>query len=270
MDASTDSTRDAFVDVPGGRVFVRAWERASRESPLILLHDSLGCVDLWREFPGALSRRLRRTVFAYDRLGFGRSSERHDVPSADFVREEATTQFPALRRALGIDRCVLFGHSVGGSMAFHIASTWPDACDAVISEATQPVMEERTFEGIRDACRVFARPEQFEKLRRLHGSRAEWVLRAWAERWLSPEFARWSLEAVLAAVRCPILAIHGDRDEFGSIAFPRAIERWSSGPCTVAILEPCGHVPHRERANDVLTLVARFLEGTSAAAPAVE
>ena len=115
---------DFHASTAGGKVFVRHWHAfdCGARTPLILLHDSLGCVELWRDFPQQLAQRLQRPVLAYDRLGFGRSSRRTTIPGPDFIDEEAARDFPALRAALGIDRYVLFGHSVGGGMALAIAA----------------------------------------------------------------------------------------------------------------------------------------------------
>ena len=252
---------DSRVAIPGGEVFVRRWqplEGVSR-APLILLHDSLGCVELWRDFPGWLAQRLQRPVLAYDRLGFGKSSPRGAIPGPDFVDEEARHDFPALHAALGIDRFMLFGHSVGGGMALSIAAHLDEACLAVISESAQAFVEPRTLDGIRQAQAAFEDPQRFEKLERVHGDRARWVLEAWTQVWLSPHFIDWNLDAALARVRCPVLAIHGDRDEYGSVAFPRRIVARAGGPAEAMILRDCGHVPHREQAGVVLEKAAAFL-----------
>src|SRR5690606_15930142 len=113
---------DSLTDVPGGRIFVRRWVAGtSCRSPIILLHDSLGSVELWRDFPAALATTTGRPVIAYDRLGFGKSTQRFERPAIDFIQQEAETYFPALRRALGVSRFSRLGHSVGGAMALVIA-----------------------------------------------------------------------------------------------------------------------------------------------------
>ena len=254
--------QDSFVDVPGGEVFVRRWKTESAErSPIFLLHDSLGSVEQWRDFPAALVEDTRRDVVAYDRLGFGRSSARNELPSVRFISEEAEVYFPAIRAALGIDRFALFGHSVGGGMAIAIASTDPhgERCEAVVSESAQAFLESHTLDGIRAAKERFRDPRLFKRLVRWHGEKASWVLAAWTEVWQLPEFASWSLDQYLEGVTCPVLAIHGDGDEFGSAEFPRRIVEKSKGPTQLAVLENCGHIPHRERKDDVLNLVTSFL-----------
>jgi pimeloyl-ACP methyl ester carboxylesterase len=146
----TSEFADAMVAVPGGQVFTRRWgpDRSDR-APIVVLHDSPGSVELWREFPVALSRATDRRVVACDRLGFGTSTPRSGPAAHDFVHQEAATGFPAVGDALGILRCVLFGHSVGGAMAIAIPALHPDRCEAVITESAQAFVEPRTLAGDR-------------------------------------------------------------------------------------------------------------------------
>lgn len=251
---------DLFVEVPGGKVFTRRWRvQAAQHPPLILLHDSLGCVELWRDFPLELAQACNCEVIAYDRLGFGKSSARREALSLQFISEEAAIYFPAMQKALGLTRFSLFGHSVGGGMALMIAAAQPDNCAAVITESSQAFVEERTRAGIRNAMQHFARPEQFTKLERLHGDKARWVFAAWTETWLAPAFAGWSLDAHLGRVTSPVLAIHGDLDEYGSLDFPRRIVTQAGGHAEELILRGCGHIPHREQKAQVLQACRDFL-----------
>lgn len=254
------SSIDRRIAIRGGDIFVREWHgTAPALAPLVLLHDSLGSVALWREFPAALAAATGRRVIAYDRLGFGQSSPRIDRPTTRFVDDEATRDFPALADALGLHAYGLFGHSVGGAMALAIAAADPGRCAVVITEAAQAFVESRTLAGIRAAQAGFADPAQFARLTKWHGERAAWVLAAWTEVWLSPAFADWSLDACLGNIRCPVLALHGNTDEFGSAAFPARIVAGVRGPAQQQILDACGHVPHRERAAEVLAAVGSFL-----------
>ena len=256
---ATLSTNEAYVSVPGGELYVRHWSVPSpSECAIVLLHDSLGSVEQWRDFPSLLAAETNRSVFAYDRLGFGKSSPRAELPSPDFVFEEADTIFPSLMQALGIDSFVTFGHSVGGGMALAAAAIFGKRCQAVISESAQAFVEPMTLTGIRAARSQFASPEQFARIERWHGDKAQWVLDAWVKVWLSPEFAPWNLDSCLEKITCPVLVIHGERDEYGSLAFPHRIVNGVTGPAEQAILS-CGHVPHREQKREVLQLVGRFL-----------
>lgn len=247
------------VPTPRGRLAVRDWPMAGGAAPILLLHDSLGAIDLWRDFPARLAAATGRRVIAYDRLGFGRSDPSHEPLHDDFVATEAVTGVVPVLEALGIERVVLFGHSVGGGMAVHAAERLGERCAALVTESAQAFVEDRTREGILAAKRDFEDPAKFEKLVRLHGAKARWVLDAWTETWLAPSFADWSLDGVLPRVACPVLAIHGEDDEFGSAAFPRRIVAKVAGPARLALLPGIGHVPHREDPDEVLRRVAEFL-----------
>lgn len=256
-------TRELNVSVPGGSVFARIWQPPNASGiPIVLLHDSVGCVELWRDFPNILAQSLNRNIIAYDRLGFGRSTPRTDLPSNDFISQE-TNIIVALLDALRIEKSVLFGYSVGGSMALCAAADAPDRVAAVISESAQMCVEDRTLEGIATAQERFSNPEQLQKLCRYHGDRTEWILRAWWQVWTSPSYANWSMAPVLPKVKCPVLAIHGDRDDYGSYAFPELVARLAGGETTLLLLEHCGHMPHRERLDEVLGAVSSFLQTVS-------
>lgn len=144
-------------------------------------------------------------------------------------------------------------------MALVAAATLPSRCTAVITEAAQAFVEPRTLAGIEAAKLAYDNPEQFAKLARWDGDNARWVLGAWTEVWLAPAFRAWSLDPVLGEVHCPVLAIHGGRDEFGSEAFPRRIVQGVRGPARLELFPDCGHVPHREQPAAVIQLTREFL-----------
>lgn len=252
---------DGWIMHPAGRLYYRRWQPAhvsAASPPIVLLHDSLGCVALWRDFPAALAQATGHVVIAYDRLGFGRSDPHPDRLDFGFVRQEAEDGFAALRAQLRIGRFIVFGHSVGGGMAVHCAARWPEDCVALITESAQAMIEERTRTGIRAARDDFQQPEHMARLVRYHGSKADWVLASWVDTWLSPAFADWSLADVLPRVRCPVLALHGAEDEFGSTRHPEIIVAGVSGPACSRIFEGVRHVPHREVPQAVLMTVQDF------------
>jgi len=254
-------SHEHWITTADGRLFAKSWHpaAAAETAPIVLLHDSLGSVELWRDFPERLAQVTGRTVVAYDRLGFGRSDPYPGTLPLDFIEREAHGAFAAVREQLDLACFVAFGHSVGGGMAAHCAAAYPDQCRALITESAQAFVEDRTLAGIRAARQAFAEPDQFERLRKYHGDKAAWVLNAWIDTWLSDAFRAWSLDDVLPQVRCPLLAIHGDRDEYGSTHHPERLVRGASGPSRLALLPGCGHVPHREAQPQVLDAVAAFL-----------
>lgn len=258
---------DTWVEHPRGRLFVRTWEAQyapgdeQEKAPVVLLHDSLGCVDLWRDFPAQLSAATGRKVIAYDRLGFGRSDRRDGRLALDFIADEAKTFFPVVREQTGIRKFIAFGHSVGGGMAVNCAAQYPSDCVALITESAQAFLADETVQGIEVAKQQFKEEGQLDRLTRYHGDKAKWVLDAWTETWLDPQFATWTLAGVLPGVRCPVLAIHGAFDEYGSRRHPELIGRLSSGPSRVEIMADTWHVPHREKAEEVVALAAGFISG---------
>jgi len=256
-------TDEYWIATDRGRLFAKRWQPASAPAdglpPIVLQHDSLGSVALWRDFPERLAVRTRRTVFAYDRLGFGQSDPYPGAIASGFIGLEPRAGLWPLCQQLGIERFVAMGHSVGGCMSVATAAQYPDACVGLITESAQAFIEERTLEGIRAASVLFAQPGQLERLQKYHGEKAAWVLGAWVETWLSPNHRQWNLDDELRQVRCPVLALHGDHDEFGSTLHPHRIAERVSGPAEMEIFPACGHVPHREAAEAVLARIADWL-----------
>ncbi|MCU7250347.1 alpha/beta fold hydrolase [Pseudomonas koreensis] len=253
------STRQHWIDTPEGALFAQSWNSdEAYNPPIILLHDSLGCVALWRDFPERLARATGRKVIAYDRLGFGRSAPYPGKLPGSFIADEARSGFRAVCEHFDVNRFVVLGHSVGGGMAVSCAAAFPGRCQGVITESAQAFVEQATCDGIREAERQFALPGQMERLHKYHGDKAYWVLRAWVDTWLSDTFSDWRLDELLQQVRCPVLVLHGDRDEYGSTRQPERIAARVSGPASVQILANCGHVPHREFADAVLEVLCTF------------
>ena len=261
---TTTKIDDHWIETGRGRIFARRWQPAGQaamaRAPLVLFHESLGCVDVWRGFPQALAEATGRTVIAYDRLGFGRSDPREDAPvPVAFIAEEARTGFRALKEALNLERFIGFGHSVGGPMAVCCAGLYPEACVGVITVAAVVKVESWTWEGLVRARQLFAEQAQFQRLLKYHGDKSRWVLDAWLDTWLSDEMKRWSLADDLARVRCPLLTMQGARDEFSTNDQPRFIASHAGGEATVCMIEDCGHVPHHEKTDDVLQACASWL-----------
>lgn len=257
---TTPDKRDALLRLGDHQLFTRSWTPSDPESgrlaPILLFHDSLGCIELWRSFPERLAMATGRRVVAYDRLGFGRSDPHPGKLDLGFVADEANAVVPQLCDQLGIADFIACGHSVGGGMAIETAARWPERCRALVTIAAQSFIEERTLAGIRVAERDFQAPDNLARLARYHGDRTPWVLDAWIGTWLSPAFADWNLEQPLAGVRCPVLAVHGEDDEYGSTHHPRRI---AEGRGEALILAGIGHVPHREAEGVLLQAIARLL-----------
>lgn len=257
---SPHDPQDGWLPTPNGRLFVRVWTFVSHRAPIILFHDSLGSVELWRSLPVTLSVETGRTVIAYDRLGFGKSDARQGPLPLDFVGAEAAVTLPLLFDALDIDDFVAMGHSVGGGMAIHSAAAFPVDCCALITESAQAFVEARTLDGIRAAKADFQKPGQRDRLVKYHGDKAQWVLDAWTETWLAPEFQAWTLDEVLPQVTCPMLAIHGEDDEYGSPDHAERIASTVAGEASAVVLPGRKHIPHRQDEDAIVNLIVAFLE----------
>lgn len=192
---SSTAAQERWVTTERGRLYTKRWMAPARTdaAPIVLFHDSLGCVTLWRDFPDQLAHATARDVIAYDRLGFGRSDPHPGVLRDDFIHDEATGDFSRVKEQLGITGFVAFGHSVGGGMAVGCAATHGD-CRALVTESAQAFVEEGTVNGILEAKARFEQPGQRDRLRKYHDDKASWVLHAWTDTWLAPGFARWNLD----------------------------------------------------------------------------
>lgn len=266
---ATPSLTVSFLASDGGRLFVARFAPARPRrgvAPILLFHDSLGCVTLWRGFPAALAQATGRQVVAYDRLGFGRSDPRADAPAADFVAQEGRRAPALLLNHIGAERFVAFGHSVGGGMAAEAGAAYGAACEAVISCSALAFVDERGRAGIRREAAQFRAPGGLARLERHHGDKARWVLDAWADTWLAPAFDDYNFDAALEACDAPTLALQGDRDDYGGPEHPARIAA-KARRGAMAMIADCGHFPHRQQEAALVALIAAFLRGEGRTSP---
>ena len=250
-----------FVEVLGARLEILDIPATRQHLPeIVLLHEGLGSVSMWRDFPRALSGATGCRVVAYSREGFGRSSPRRKPFGLRFMHEEAFETLPALRGVLAIERPMVVGHSTGASMALLHASNdaWPVA--AVLAMAPLVTIEPSNLASIRNAAELWRTTDWRGKLARHHDD-VDAVFRGWNETWLDPAFARWSIEEDLAGIRCPITAIVGEDDEYSSMAQLELVRLHAVNAAGVeAIYLPhCGHAPHRDRPGAVVDSVKKLL-----------
>jgi pimeloyl-ACP methyl ester carboxylesterase len=228
-------------------------------APVVLLHDSLGCVEVWRDFPAQLAAATGRSVIAYDRLGYGRSDPNPALPGPDFVAAEARGDFAAVAEHFGLACFIAGGHSIGAEMSVGIGAHHGERCAGVIAMAAQTWLQEQTLDAIRAGRDQFSDAEQLQRLAKYHGDKAPWVLSAWVDVWLAPEMRDWSVLPDLARLTAPLLIVHGDSDPFSSLEQPRTMAAHTAGPARLEILPGVGHLPHREQPGRVLEVVAEWL-----------
>jgi pimeloyl-ACP methyl ester carboxylesterase len=235
-------------------------DHATDGPPLLFLHEGLGCIALWKDFPAALCRSLDRQGIVYDRQGYGRSDPLERPRDPRYLHDEAYRVLPAVLDALDVARAILIGHSDGATIALLAAGAFPDRVAAIVCEAAHVFVEEITLAGIRAAGEAFAGGDLRRRLQRYHGEKTDATFAAWHDTWLSPAFRGWSIEAELPRVTCPALVLQGEDDEYGTPAQVAAIARGVSGPVDAALIPGCAHVPHHQARADVTARIERFLE----------
>ena len=251
-----------FVEVEGKLEVLDLPATRPGRPELLLLHEGLGSVSMWRDFPRRLAETTGGRVVAYSRHGFGRSSPRTRPWTPRFVHEEALEVIPALRAALGIGFPVLVGHSTGASMALvHAgANAWPVA--GVVAMAPLTDVQDSNARSIRQARAQYEAGEWRGKLARHHDD-VDAVFYGWNDTWLREDFRSWNLRADLAGIRAPILAILGRGDEYSTPDQVEAIREHATRAASFEFLhlDNCGHAPHRDRPEEVLAAVGRLLGG---------
>lgn len=256
--------RKFHVRVAGCRLRVKIIELrsdlVSTDRPtLVFLHEGLGCIELWRDFPETLCEATGCSGLVYDRKGYG-GSEKFEGPwSPDYLQKESLTYLPELLKECNIDHTILIGHSDGGTIALITAAIHGNLVYAIITEAAHIFVEEQTITGIRKAVEAFETTPLKEKLARYHKENTKTIFYRWADRWLSPEFLKWNIERYLPKIICPILVLQGSDDEYGTTAQIQGIVDHVSGPVYSKLIPDCGHVPHYQAKNTVLSEMTQFI-----------
>lgn len=228
---------------------------------LVLLHEGLGCVELWRDVPEALADMTGRRVFVYSRQGYGASDPCAVPRPVDFMHTEGLEVLPDVLVAAGIDRCVLVGHSDGGSIALINAGGVKDPrVEGVVTIAAHVFNEEICVASIREAKAAFETTDLREKLRRYHGNNVDCAFWGWNDVWLDPDFWQWNIEEFLSGIHVPVLAMQGTDDEYGTEAQVDAIVNGVSGPAEKKMIVGAKHSPHLQAKDDTLAAIAAFVE----------
>lgn len=257
--------QSSFVTVQGRKLEYRRIAPARPNTPtLVFLHEGLGSVSLWRDFPDRAARATGCGVVVYSRYGYGRSEILQGARKVDYMHREARDALPELIDKLGIRDPLLVGHSDGASIAIIYAGTHP-GMRGLILEAPHVFVEEISVTSIAAAKNAFATTEMPAKLARHHADPARTFF-GWNDIWLHPDFLAWNIEEYLSAIACPTLVIQGLDDEYGTMRQLEAIERQMKGRVERVTLEACGHSPHRDQPEATLEAMARFIRGIAPAA----
>jgi len=228
-------------------------------STMVFLHEGLGSRAMWRDFPARLASALGVRGLVYSRPGYGKSTPRaaEERWEPDFMHRQAHEVLPAFLDAVGLrGRVSLYGHSDGGSIALLFAARFPQRVDRVVVAAPHIFVEDLSVESIVRTRAAYLETDLRERLARYHDD-VDSAFWGWNDIWLAPPFRAWTIEAEIAAIQAPVLAIQGMDDEYGTMAqvdgIARAVKR-----VELVKLADCGHSPHRDQPEAVIRAAVEF------------
>ncbi|MEL6808132.1 MAG: alpha/beta hydrolase [Pseudomonadota bacterium] len=235
------------------------WGPSPAAAPtLVLLHEGLGSLGLWRDWPEALAEQTGMGVLAYSRAGYGRSTPVNLPRPLDYMTLEATDTLRSVLDAAGVRNCVLLGHSDGATIAGIYAGSVSDMrVRGLILMAPHFFAEPEGLAAIRSAEEAYANGDLKEKLAR-HHDHPDVAFYGWHDAWTDPGFADWNVADAIDHWRVPSLVIQGTADPYGTLAQVREVEERAYAPVETLILEGCGHAPHVEHTQKVTAEVAAF------------
>lgn len=241
--------------------------RDAADAPvLVFLHEGLGSVAMWRDFPARLCEAVGARGLVYSRPGYGRSTPRAagERWTPDFMHVQARELLPALLRELGVEQPWLFGHSDGASIALLYAAAFPQALRGAIVLAPHILVEDISVASIQKARQAYLDTDLKQRLARYHED-VDSAFWGWNDIWLAPEFRGWTIAEELRAIRCPLLALQGLDDEYGTLEQIRGIARRVPQARLVEIPD-CGHSPHKDQPQAVIGAAADFMADVSSRA----
>jgi pimeloyl-ACP methyl ester carboxylesterase len=250
-----------FIDINGVRLEARFLGPAPDSAPtLVMLHEGLGSVGLWRDFPERLAAATGCGVLAWSRRGYGGSDPAPMPRSLAYMHDEGLFALPKLLDAAGIRRAVLVGHSDGASIALiHAGSGRAPRVEAVVVMAPHVVVEDVTVASIAAARDAYQQGELRARLARWHGANVDNAFWGWNRAWLDPQFRRWDIRGFIPRIAVPMLVIQGAEDEYGSAVQYETIRDVATAPVELCVFDACAHSPHRDQPEKTLAAISRFV-----------
>lgn len=257
--------------ISGGTIAYETIAGSTGMPYLVFLHEGLGCISMWGDFPERLCAATGCPGLVFDRLGYGGSSAVPPPWGLDYLHRAARGELPEILAKLvpAAVRFMLVGHSDGGSIALLAGAERSEKLCGIVSIAAHVFVEEVTLIGIREACAAYE-AGKLAGLRRHHGAKTDDIFVGWSRTWLDPAFRAWNIEALLARIDVPLLAVQGEDDRYGTPRQVEAIARGARGAVRTAMLPACGHVPHRECPQRLLPIVSAFVRECADAAAALD
>ena len=231
---------------------------AETRPTLVFLHEGLGSVALWKQFPRQVAEAAGCPTLVYSRYGYGKSDRMKEARKVDYMHREALEVLPEVLDQLGVGAPILIGHSDGASIALIHAGTGQRPVRGVVAMAPHVFVEDITVRSIAEARTNFENSDLAERLGRFHDDAVS-TFRGWNDIWLHPDFRLWNIEEYLPGVKCPVLLIQGEDDQYGTVAQVDAIARQVSGPVETVMLPDCAHSPHQAQKDATIAAIAAFV-----------
>jgi pimeloyl-ACP methyl ester carboxylesterase len=256
------------------------WHGPDAAPTLVFLHEGLGCVAMWRDFPARVAEQTGCGGLVYSRAGYGKSDPIELPRPVSFMHEEALVTLPQVLDAFSIREAILVGHSDGGSIAIiHAGGTIDARVRGLILEAPHVFVEELGLESIRGIAEEYRtqgagrmhphRPQDAgasmgasglrQRLARYHGENVDMTFWGWNDVWLNPEFESWNIEEYLPKIKVPVLQIQGENDQYGTREQIRRIEAGCNGPVRTVLVKDCGHSPHLDQPERSVEAIKEFV-----------
>ena len=248
-----------FVDLGDQRLEYRMIGPRPADAPtLVMLHEGLGCVGIWGDFPDKLQAATGCGAFVYSRLGYGQSSPARLPRQLDFMHEEARRTLPRLLDAIGFRRGLLVGHSDGASIAaIYGGSVQDHRIAGLVLMSPHFIVEDITSASIAEIRNAYDTTELRARLGRYHRD-GDATVHGWTDVWLNNDFRRWDLTDDLAHIRVPVLIVQGEQDQYGTMRQVEIAQEECYCPVEVLALPDAKHVPHREAPQETLAAIVDF------------
>lgn len=249
----------SFIRVQDHRIEYDFIHASGTDAPvMIFLHEGLGSLSTWKDFPGRVAHATGCNALVYSRYGYGQSDALRAARRVDFMHDEALKALPELLDKLEVQRPILFGHSDGGSIALIHAGGSGRPIAGVIAMAPHVVIEDISIKSIKAAKQTYETTDLKDRLGRYH-AHPDSAFRGWNDIWLDPEFRNWNIEEFLPPIMCPVLAIQGEDDEYGTMQQIDLIARFASDVDLLKLTD-CRHSPHLDQPGAVIEAVTRFVD----------
>ncbi len=255
--------RDGFVKAGGHNLYYRFIHEhyLQEDKPVLMfLHEGLGSIPQWKDFPSLLCEKLQLPGFLYERYGYGKSDPLTEDRQLDFLHREGLDVLPEVISGVGLEQPLhIVGHSDGGSIALIYASAFPENVISLVLEAPHVIIEKESKLGLMEAIWAYEKGEIKEKLMKYHNDHTDSTFYGWVRVWSSEEALKWNILNLLPKVQSPVLFIQGEDDQYGSIRQLDTIEDHVSAPVESWVIPDCGHIPHLQYKEEVIARICSFV-----------